>query len=330
MSKGIVFKVQKFCLDDGPGIRTTVFLKGCSLRCSWCHNWEGLSCKPSLGYFEERCVNCHCCEMVCPQKVHVWKEEEMSASMGVEGERAGRSDGNENENSGSCVGRSDGPKGNCGDRWHGVDRTRCVLCGKCIEACSRNALVIAGKEYEAEEIMKQVRKDIPFYRQSGGGVTLSGGEPLLQPEFCMELAAACKREGIHVAIETAGAVPWPSIEMLIPYTDLWLFDLKESDPERFKRETGGELEVVMKHLDWLLDKAKSLVVRCPIIPGIQDRREHLQYLSMLRRQGLRIQLMPYHNIGVYKAKVYSEDSQKEYQVPDQQRIKEWEEELAAD
>ena len=166
--KGLIFDIKKFAVHDGPGIRTTVFFKGCPLRCWWCHNPEAIHAHPELVQFEIKCIGCGECFSVCPQQAHEALPD---------GTRA----------------------------YH---REKCLLCGKCVEVCYAEALVMEGREVTIEELMAELRKDIPFYENSGGGITLSGGEPLFQHEFILSLLKQCKTEGLHTVLDTSGQAPW--------------------------------------------------------------------------------------------------------------------------
>ena len=206
-SEGMVFDIQRFSIHDGPGIRTTVFLKGCPLRCRWCHNPEGIPPEPMLSFTPSRCVGCGRCLEACPRKAHQ--------------NRGGE---------------------------HTLDRSLCQVCGRCAEACCSGALEIVGKRMSVEEVLREVLSDRAFYETSGGGMTLSGGEPLLQGDFCEALLGEAKRQGLHCCVETSGLATWELIDRLRPLVDLWLYDLKETDAQQHRDAHPDQLalEEVMR------------------------------------------------------------------------------------
>ncbi|MEN3011142.1 MAG: glycyl-radical enzyme activating protein [Candidatus Bipolaricaulaceae bacterium] len=258
---GIVFDIQRFSLHDGPGIRTTVFLKGCPLRCLWCHNPEGLSPKPELMFFDYKCLGCGTCARVCPE--------------GALAQEAGAQ-----------------PR---------LTREKCTGCGRCAEACPSGAWRLVGKTITVEELLSLLERDALLYDRSQGGVTFSGGEPLFQPDFLRAALAACKERRIHTAVDTSGYAPWDVFERIAPLTDLFLFDLKPMDEEAHRRYTGVSNRLIHANLRRLAELGRPVRVRVPLIPGITDTEENLQALLALLRelQGriLGVELLPYHDVA---------------------------------
>ena len=196
VSKGIVSNIQRFSLDDGPGIRTTIFLKGCNLACKWCHNPECIQSGKSLQFNAVQCVFCGACVSACPHHCHVLK-----------------------------------------DGRHHLDRTACARCMACAAHCPARALAVNGRELSDDEVLCAILRDHTFYKSSGGGVTFSGGEPLLQPDFLVALLKKCKQNGLHTAVDTAGNVSWNIFEEIMPLVDLFLFDVKAATPQVHKNAT---------------------------------------------------------------------------------------------
>jgi len=227
--EGIVTNIQRFSIHDGPGIRTTVFLKGCNLRCFWCHNPETLKPKPELQIFPDRCIGCGVCFERCERGGHEV----------VEGQRV----------------------------FH---RELCVACGTCAETCYAQSLVIVGERKTVDEVVDEVLRDQPFYERSDGGVTLSGGEPLLQPEFARAILARCKEEGLHTAIETAANMPWERLAGFLAVTDLVMMDIKLLDAEQHRACTGVSNERILENARRLGEQDVPLIVRTPVIPGVND------------------------------------------------------------
>ncbi|MCX8130605.1 MAG: glycyl-radical enzyme activating protein [Clostridia bacterium] len=261
--KGFVFNIQRFSINDGPGIRSTVFLKGCNLRCLWCHNPESLKAAQEILFFEEKCVGCKKCETVCPSHAHYFTGE------------------------GNKV----------------FDRSKCNYCGLCIENCMYDALACAAKYMEPGEVMDVLLKDMDYYRNSGGGVTFSGGEPLLQKEFLMEVAEKTKSEGIHNALDTALNVEWEDIEHVLPYINLVLLDLKVMDSTIHKNVTGVGNQRILQNAFKLSQTHVDIIVRIPVIPGINDTDENMgktaEFLKDFKNL-TRVELLPYHDMGVNK------------------------------
>ena len=257
---GLVLDVKRFAVHDGPGIRTTLFLKGCSLKCRYCHNPESISREPQLAYFAHKCIGCGECAAVCPDGAH-----EMSG----------------------------------GNHW--LRRSRCVVCGRCEAVCLGEALKVYGKPMTPDAALEQLLTDREFYRVSGGGCTLSGGEPLLQQTFCTALLKRLKQSGIHTALDTCGFVKWAAFEAVLPFTDMFLFDFKHSDPRSHQALTGQDNTVILNNLKRLSDRDRgvSVEIRIPLIPGTNDSPENLRRTGKILRE-LRIErakVLPYHDLA---------------------------------
>jgi len=266
--QGLVFNVQRFSIHDGPGIRTTFFLKGCPLRCFWCHNPEGVERRPQVQFFHDLCIGCGECLKACPNRAH-----------GMAGGR------------------------------HELDRSACTACGRCIASCPARALVMAGRPMEAAQAEEEALRDAPFFRSSGGGVTLSGGEPLLQKEFCGALLARCREAGVHTAVETAGLYPWTTLEDMLPVTDLLLMDIKHMDPGKHKWATGAENAVILENARRAARTGVPMVLRVPVIPTVNDTVEEVEairdFVRTMRDGGPRgasvsLELLGFHPLALDK------------------------------
>lgn len=252
-----IFDIQRFSLHDGPGIRTTVFLKGCPLHCPWCSNPESQDYATALMYLESKCSKCGRCAAACPHNA-------IDFSKG-------------------------GPEFN---------RKLCRRCGSCAEACLNGAVELSGREAGAEEIISIVCRDRDYYQNTGGGLTVSGGEPLCQPQGLYELLAVAKERGISTALETTGNAPRAALEQVLPLVDLFLFDMKHPHREKLKSYTGADLELVLDNLS-LCAKLGQVIVRIPVIPGFNNSREELGDLfRLVAKAGVdRAELLPYHVLG---------------------------------
>lgn len=267
---GLVSDLQHFSTGDGPGIRTTVFLKGCNLHCEWCHNPETISARPELLHYEQLCSLCGACERACPRGVH-----EVN------------------------------PAG------HRINRQACTACGACTADCPFFALKISGEEMQLSDVMDFILADIDFYRSSGGGVTISGGEPMLQAEFSASIASECKKHGLHVIIDTAGNVDFSMFRLVLPYTDIFYFDLKGATEADYCKKTGGSLTMVLENITRLTASGCRIVARIPIIPGYNDSIEYCgKMMDLLVRTGCRhVHLLPFHRMGSIKYRALGLDWQ---------------------
>nr|WP_312577614.1 trans-4-hydroxy-L-proline dehydratase activase [Sedimentibacter sp.] len=261
MNNALIFNIQKFSVHDGPGIRTTVFLKGCPLRCLWCHNPESQNLKKEILYDSKKCVLCGKCKEVCPNDAIKIEDGKLT-----------------------------------------TDKDKCNYCGECVVYCMYGAREVAGKIYSADEVVKEVMKDKIFYEQSNGGVTLSGGEPLIQIEFVEELLKRLKEEKIHTAVDTSGAVSFEILERAAKYTDLFLYDLKLMDDDKHKKYIGVSNKNIIENLIKLSKIHSNINVRMPIIGNVNDDDLHIEKtLKLLKNLNIKkINLLPYHSIAKHK------------------------------
>ncbi len=261
MNSGMVFNIQRFSIHDGPGIRTTVFLKGCPLRCFWCQNPESQSGKPEIVLDRRKCTLCGACYTVC-----------QNGAVRLEGS---------------------GPI---------FDRSVCRGCGRCAVICPSEARRLSGKRMTVEEIMREIVKDLKFYENSGGGVTLSGGEPLTQPEFARLIFKECKQAELHTTLDTCGYAPWPDIEELLGYVDLVLFDIKHLDASKHREATGQDNLLILKNAR-KISKLKPMRIRVPLIPGFNDSSEAVSEIAAFAESELGcrdLDLLPYNRMGEVK------------------------------
>lgn len=265
MKTGRIFNIERFATKDGPGIRTLVFLKGCHLRCKWCANPESQNYEKEILYYANKCKSCGRCIETCDYG-------------------AIKTD----ENFGLVI-----------------DPKLCKVCGKCVESCFYGARQLMGEDMTVSKLMDIIVKDIPYYRDSGGGVTFSGGEPFIQVGFMKEVAKACRVERIPVAVESCGYVTWERIETVLPYLDLVFFDMKHIDGGLHKGFTGVDNGLILENLKKLDAKFSNIIVRIPVIPGYNDsidvQRRMYEFVRPLDNVK-RIELLPYHRLGTTKYK----------------------------
>jgi pyruvate formate lyase activating enzyme len=270
---GTIFRIARYAVHDGPGIRTTVFLKGCPLRCWWCHSPESQSTDPELMVQPERCVKCGTCLPACPN--HAIEP----------------------------VGES-----------FATDRGVCEVCGACVRACPSGARAIVGITLTVDQLMAEIEKDVVFFDESGGGVTFSGGEPLMQPDFLDEALRRCQAIRIHTAVDTCGLADSEVLLRISPNTDLFLFDLKLMDDLRHREVTGASNQLIIENLKMLARSRGNIRIRFPLIPAINDDPENVRALgALVRSLGItRVDVLPYHRAGIAKYVRLGE----EYRLPD--------------
>jgi pyruvate formate lyase activating enzyme len=262
LNTGLVFDIRRFSIHDGPGLRTTVFLKGCPLRCTWCHNPESQSLKPERVFWEARCQTCQVCISTCKQGAISLVDNQIV-----------------------------------------TDEAKCTLCGDCVETCYAEARQIAGKEMTVATVMSEVESDISFYDQSGGGATISGGEPLMQPDYLLALLLACKEAEINTTLDTCGYASWETIDRIRPYVDLFLYDLKLIDGARHKKHTGVSNKRILENLQRLSKHGHNIVLRVPIIPGINADAENIHGIGAFAAtlpSLKRVDILPYHRAAINK------------------------------
>ena len=271
----IISDIQRFCTHDGPGIRTTVFFKGCPMKCEWCHNPETQKFSPQLLFNASLCINCGACEQVCPKHAHIFNE-------------AG----------------------------HSLDRNLCKNCLICASVCTSEACCVCGEILSVKDVLKEVMKDAPFYG-TNGGVTLSGGEPLAQDES-IELLRKLKEFGINTAVETSGCVSKERILESADFTDLFLYDIKDTDSERLKQYTGGNFSEITDNL-FALDRTNKSILRCILVFGVNTDEKHYAFISEIYsslKNCLGVQFLPYHPYGGSKAtSVFGKSNAHEEWIP---------------
>lgn len=283
---GILFNIQRFSLHDGPGIRTTVFFKGCNMRCSWCHNPESFQMQPQLSVNHSLCTLCGSCVAVCPNQAHTIKENR-----------------------------------------HIFDAKKCTGCKACVTECPADALKIIGEEWTVDQVVAECLKDKIYY-QNNGGVTLSGGEATLQFDFLLELVKALKHRKLHICLETNGNICKEKLTILSEYIDLFLFDFKLYDDALHAQYIGTSNTIVYESLAILNELKKDVILRCPIIPNVNDSSEHFEEIKKIKQTYnniIDVELMPYHDIGKSKwESIGLEYTLKDTPVPDEKTKKLWE------
>lgn len=259
MESGLVFDIKRFAVNDGPGIRVTVFFKGCPLRCAWCHNPESISPKIERLYTKEKCIGCKACVEACPQKALQLSKDGIV-----------------------------------------IDTKLCDLAGNCAEVCPTKATEISGKRLLVSEVMETVLKDQLIMDQSGGGVTFSGGEPMLQGDFLLALLKECKTMGIHRVVDTTGFTSKEQLLKIAEYTDLFLYDLKHMDSETHRKWTGVPNEQILANLRLLSEQKAQLQIRLPLVGGVNSDEKNLRamaaFLADLPGGKVDVNILPYHNI----------------------------------
>ena len=281
---GRIFDIKRYSIHDGPGIRTTVFLKGCGLNCQWCHNPESIDPGPELMHWPARCARCHACVKSCP-----------TGALST-------------DSAGAVL----------------VDRAKCDLCGRCAEACLYDAMQIVGRAMTVDEVMAEVERDRVFYEQSGGGVTLSGGDPLVQVDFAEAVLEACKSRGLLTALDTAGLAPDGAFERLARLADLILLDLKVIDADKHKAFTGVSNVPIIRHLKSLAAAGREVWIRVPLVSGVNDDDDNIRRTIELVRpleRVRRIGLLPYHAGGLDKARRIGKESRfRRFESPSEERL----------
>lgn len=275
MEHGMIFNIQPFSVYDGPGIRTTVFFKGCNLRCAWCHNPESWRSVPEIQFQPEKCIGCGACLTACPVGAHILK-----------------------------------------DGVHILERSTCQGCGACVENCFAGALIRTGQEMSVADVMTRIEADRAYYEKSGGGVTFSGGEAMLQIDFLEALLKECRARGIHTAVDTAGAVRREAFDRVLPYTDLFLYDIKAADAALHEKLTGADNKRILENLKYLCEQGARVIVRIPCVPGGNWEDLHKIAALLSAYTGIeRVELLAYHRLGEGKKAALGEKADAVFTVP---------------
>ena len=280
--RGLIFNIQKFSIQDGPGIRTTLFMKGCPLNCPWCSNPEGISSEPEIMVGERKCISCKRCAEACKAGAISFDNDIRT-----------------------------------------IDWKLCTNCLECGKVCPSHAIQVMGEYKTVDEAFKIAAQDRDFYDTSGGGVTMSGGEPLLQWEFVRDFFKKCKDAGFHTALDTTACCPWENMEQVLKYTDLILFDIKHMDPEKHEEKTGVSNELILENLNKASNATTTKIwLRIPLIPGFNDSESNMQKTAELASstKAEKISLLPYHEWGKHKysglGKLYRHDGSDGLLEPD--------------
>jgi len=277
-----IFEIKRFAVHDGDGIRTTVFFKGCPLKCVWCHNPEGIPRKSQLAFYKDKCTLCRECVVNCPENAHIIE-----------------------------------------NNIHFFDRNKCKVCGKCSKVCLNGALKIYGTEMTVDELIPILLEDKDFYDNSGGGITLSGGECLMQYEFCVELLKRIKEHNIHTAVDTCGFISKTAIDAVVPHTDIFLYDLKAFNEDVHIKCTGKSNKIILENLKYIDSLDKKTEIRIPFVPGYNDTEmQHIaDFLNELKNI-TRVRVLPYHNYAGSKYVALDTENTLPPILPQQQEIKE--------
>jgi pyruvate formate lyase activating enzyme len=289
-AKGFIFNIQRYSIHDGPGIRTTVFMKGCPLKCIWCANPEGQAFRPEIFFNPDKCTGCGRCVQECPQE-----------AIEILGQKS-----------------------------H-TDRQVCIGCGRCAAVCPNEARSLMGKQISAREVLEEIRKDAIFYERSGGGVTLSGGEPLVQPEFATAILRLCKGAYIHTALETCGQAQWEAFEEVLKSVDLLLYDFKHMEPAKHEEYTSVSNHLILDNVRRACHKLSIPIwARVPVIPGYNDSMDNIEATARFIAEELgncvkRVNLLPYHRLGETKFERLEVDYKVSSSPPDQEHLQELQE-----
>jgi pyruvate formate lyase activating enzyme len=266
--KGVIFNIQRYSIHDGPGIRTTLFLKGCPLKCFWCQNPESQRKKPEVFLYKDRCTGCGQCVAACSTGASRLLEKKST-----------------------------------------IDRDKCIGCGECVGVCPNEARKLMGRSMTVDKVMQEVVKDSKFYEDSGGGVTLSGGEPTAQPQFALAVLRNCKEAGLHTTLETCGYVSWQTMDKLLEYTDLVLYDVKCLDAKKHYAATGRSNAIILQNIKRIAGY-KPIRVRVPMIPGFNDSSHEVRAIANFVKKELgsiEIELLSYNKLGESKCNLLDRD-----------------------